>query len=163
MSSMAEISFKDLRDAIQIHEINSIIVPGVVFLYGLNLIYSQLGSFTSGDLSIGSIIVFLFLAYGAGYLIQSIGNLIELYIVIPIFGDLRKREAKKTVSEDKITIFKNCKKLCRGTAAALLFLLGFALINGTFDPASIYSILLLLSSIVLFWYMRRFNRRELGI
>ena len=160
---MAEITIEDLKDIVKIHEINSVLVPGAVFLYGLNLIYPQIGNFISGNLSIGSIIVFLLLSYGVGYLIQSLGNLIELYIIIPIFGDLHKRESTRKVDEDMVVVFKNCKKLCRGVASSLLFLLVLALINGTFVPFSVYSILLLLSSIALFWYMRRFNKRELGI
>jgi len=66
---MAEITLKNLQDALKIHEINSILVPGAVFLYGLNLIYSQIGNFTSGNLSIGSIVMFVILAYGVGHLI----------------------------------------------------------------------------------------------
>jgi len=160
---MSKIPLEDFKELIKIHEINSILVPGVIFLYGLNLIYSQLGNFISNSISIGSLIIFLFLSYGAGYLLQGFGNLIELYIIIPLFGNLKKVESTKEVEDEKIAVFKNSKKICRGVASSFIFLLIFALINRTFNPISVYSILLLLLSIILFWYMRRFNKRELGI
>jgi hypothetical protein len=160
---MSELTFENLQDALKIHEINSILIPGAVFLYGFNLIYPQLGNFTSSNLSIGSIGVFVILSYGAGHLVQGFGNLIELYLITPIFGDLTKAKVTKMVDKDKVDIFKNCKKLCRGVASALLILLGFALINDLLTISDIYSVLLLISSIILFWYMRRFQKRELGI
>jgi len=76
---------------------------------------------------------------------------------------LSKKKPAKEVAEDKVDIFKNCKKLCRGVASALLVLLGLAIINNILTVSNIYSILIFISSIILFWYMRRFQKRELGL
>ncbi|HSX09425.1 MAG TPA: hypothetical protein VLF93_04695 [Candidatus Saccharimonadales bacterium] len=154
---------KDIKEAIKLHEINSVLIPGAIFFYGLNLIYRNLGNFFSSDISIGAIIIFLLLSYGAGNLVQGIGNLIELYLIEGIFGDLRKLKSNKKVEKDMLQVFKNRKKLCRGVASSLLILLILALINSIFSVISIYTFLFLVAIFSLFWYMRKFESNELGL
>src|SRR5258708_38183272 len=91
---------EDFKEALKIHEFSATLVPGIFFLYGLNLVYSNLGNFVSNNISIGSFIVFILLSYGAGHFIQSLGNLIEIYIIEPILGDLKKLKSSKKVKSE---------------------------------------------------------------
>src|SRR5258708_25381989 len=81
---------KNVREFLAIHEFSAYFIPGLIFLYCVDLIYPQIGKFTTDKLSIGSLILFAFLAYPLGHIIQGVGNLIEKIVIEPIFGDLKK-------------------------------------------------------------------------
>jgi len=155
------------KEAITLHEISSILLPGLFFLYCFNIIDPQIGNFTAKDLSIGALIVLLLLSYVVGHFIQGVGNLIELYIIEWLWGNLRNKKAKHKVSPTMAKIYNNHKKLCRGIAASLFLLLLLMVLLGTINLISvsgfIYSLLLAFASISLFIYMRRFEARELGL
>lgn len=155
------------KEAITLHEISSIMLPGLFFLYCFNLIDPQIGNFTAKDLSIGALIVLLLLSYVVGHFVQGVGNLIETYIIERLWGDLRTQKMKHKVTPTMSKIYNNHKKLCRGIAAGLLLLLLLAVLFGTINLNSIsgfiYSLLIALASISLFIYMRRFEGRQFGL
>jgi hypothetical protein len=155
------------KEAITVHEISSVLIPGVFTLFCINLMFPMLGNFIVGNLSIGALIVFLLLSYGTGHFVQAVGSIIEKYIIRRIWGNVKILNPTKKVDSNMIVIYRNHKILCRGIATSLLILLVLAWINGKINISDlnglIYSILIFLASICIFVYMRRFERREYGI
>ncbi len=165
----------DINKLLGIHEFSADFIPGVIFLYGLNLIYSNAWKLISHDLSIGSLILFSFLAYGAGHVIQALGNVVEKEFIEPYFCDLKKQyEEKEGVSlkdmyneldeknRYKIDLFKSHGKIRRGIATGLLFLLIIGWVTQALNPENMYiSVITLFVIITLYWYMRRAEVREI--
>jgi len=60
------------------YEFTGVLAPGTVILLGISLIFPSFkGAIVQNSFSIGDFGIFLILAYIAGHLIQSVGNLIE--------------------------------------------------------------------------------------
>jgi hypothetical protein len=59
------------------YEFAGVIAPGAVVLYGLARIYPELGLIGRDEISFGEFGLLLVLAYVAGHLLQSLGNVIE--------------------------------------------------------------------------------------
>src|SRR5437762_3249433 len=138
------LSAKEIKEYLTIHEISSLLIPGAVFVYGLNLIYAGIGNFTSNTISISTLVIFLLLSYGAGRFVQSIGDLIEVEIE-RYLGDLKVQKSEKNVEDRFAKIFKNHKKLCRGLASSLFVLLILSWVNKTIPVVSTYSFLIILA------------------
>jgi hypothetical protein len=65
-------------DKLQAYEFVGIICPGAFTIYGLSRIFPEVGKFTGNDnLSFGDFGLLLVLAFVAGHLVQSLGNVIE--------------------------------------------------------------------------------------
>lgn len=61
------------------YEFTGILVPGVIALYGLARMFPEkVGLVGEKDFSVGELGLFVVLAYAAGHLVQSIGNLVEV-------------------------------------------------------------------------------------
>ena len=61
------------------YEFAGVLAPGVIAIYGLSRIYPDLGLLVTGaDISFGELGLLLVLAYVAGHLVQSLGNLLEI-------------------------------------------------------------------------------------
>jgi hypothetical protein len=60
------------------YEFAGIVLPGAILIAGLSRVVPSIGSVVPvKDISLGSLGLFLILAYAAGHVLQSIGNLIE--------------------------------------------------------------------------------------
>ena len=60
------------------YEFAGILAPGVVLLFAVNLTHPQVTPFLAGQqISVGSLGLFVVLAYVAGHLVQGVGNLVE--------------------------------------------------------------------------------------
>ncbi|BAF60581.1 hypothetical protein PTH_2400 [Pelotomaculum thermopropionicum SI] len=71
------------------YEFTGIVVPGALAVIGISLLYPELRPvFLAKDITVGSLGIFIILAYIAGHLLQAIGNVIEsvwwkLFLGIP--------------------------------------------------------------------------------
>ncbi len=60
------------------YEFTGVIAPGVVTLFGVGILFTELGKRLQGqDLTVGDFGLFLVLAYVAGHLVQALGNALE--------------------------------------------------------------------------------------
>jgi hypothetical protein len=60
------------------YEFTGVIAPGAVFLFGVAILFPEFGKQLQGqDFTVGSLGLFLVLAYVAGHLVQALGNALE--------------------------------------------------------------------------------------
>ena len=55
----------------------AILIPGVIFLYGLSLIFNEIKPFLGQDISLGEFGLFFILSFAVGHLLQALGNALE--------------------------------------------------------------------------------------
>jgi hypothetical protein len=153
---------ENLAKILDIHEFSSMLVPGAVLLLGIFLIYSSSLRINLNSIDTSSLIIFLIISYGAGHVVQAFGNLVEVYIIEPLFGDLKNKKIDK--KNGKENIFKAHKKLNRGIASCLFILLVLGWFNHLLSLSNLFiTIVILLVIILEIWYMRRFEKREYNI
>lgn len=84
---------------IDAYEYVGVIAPGAVVAIGLLLQWPSLVStFTSKELSLGALGVFLICAFVLGHLVQAVGNLVEMVVYAPFGGMPTERALRGTSS-----------------------------------------------------------------
>ncbi len=59
------------------YEFIAILIPGVIFLYGLSLIFDKVKPILCYDISLGEFGLFFILSFAVGHLLQALGNALE--------------------------------------------------------------------------------------
>jgi len=59
------------------YEFIAILIPGVILLYGLSLVFSEVKPFLGQAISLGEFGLFFILAFASGHLLQAFGNALE--------------------------------------------------------------------------------------